>query len=93
MDAPENSTVGDCPECGHTNERTWVMCDACGARLPWAPPEKAKLQMSEMTDEQLFARFVPPPQKREPLFLMSHRGRPVLAVLVALCILLWWILT
>jgi hypothetical protein len=78
---PENQ--GLCSVCGHINERSWVMCDSCGARLPWAPPPKEAPKVSEMTDEQLRAFYGELP-KREPFFLFTNEGRKALMILVLL---------
>lgn len=57
-----NPDDGLCPECGHTNSRQWLLCDKCGARLPWAPPEGPRKGLNDLTDEQLAAVFRPPPE-------------------------------
>jgi hypothetical protein len=58
-----NRAAGICPFCGAKVEPNWALCDSCGQRLPWAPPKKLK-SLSELSDEELAARFAP---SREPV--------------------------
>lgn len=82
-------TTGLCPHCGFANELTWVICDACGERLPWAPPRKPKVEPKDMTEEQLAAIFAPGNQRELP-FWLTPPGRAVIGFLVLAII---WFLT
>lgn len=78
-----NPDEGLCPECGHPNSRRWILCDKCGKRLPWAPPEAKPLKPGDMTEEQLaaiYGRVAP----REPFFLFLPENRMLLRVVVSL---------
>ena len=87
VEPPEvRSMTGLCPECGHENQRSWVLCDACGARLPWAPPPKARKKIADMSAEELNALFPPPREKPAWSFLQDRRV--IWAILVFLSIVL-----
>jgi hypothetical protein len=88
----DGAKTGRCDKCGHLNQREWVLCDACGTRLPWAPPESEKPKIEELTIEQLQTRFAVPP-RREPFFLATLEGRPVLVTIVLVAFLIWFFLT
>lgn len=49
-----NVLIGLCTECGHPNQMNWVLCDNCGARLPWAPA-KVRRDINELSDAELSA--------------------------------------
>ncbi|MBV9864668.1 MAG: zinc ribbon domain-containing protein [Abitibacteriaceae bacterium] len=76
-----NPDEGLCSECGHANSRQWILCDKCGARLPWAPPEAPKLKAHEMTPEQLAAVYGKV-QPKEPFFLFLPENQLVLRALI-----------
>jgi len=80
MTDDSNPAEGPCPHCGHMNQFTWHLCDQCGQRLPWSRPKKAKA-LSEMTDEELAARFVGLEPKKTP-YLLSLEGRKALWIIV-----------
>ena len=63
------SLTGVCPQCGHENDRSWVLCDHCGARLPWAPPASQRKKISELSTEELNAVFAPPREASRWSFL------------------------
>jgi hypothetical protein len=66
-------TTGLCPACGHENQRTWVLCDRCGARLPWAPPPQTRKKIADLSDDELKVLFAPPRQKPAWTFLQDKR--------------------
>ena len=78
-----------CPKCGTMNERGWALCDNCAERLPWAPPPLAPRKVSDMTPEELEARFANLP-KREPSFLTSRRNIYLIIFGVSLLIDMLW---
>ena len=78
-----------CPKCGYINSLEWTLCDACGERLPWAPPEPPKKRIADMSDEQLSTLFAPPPE-RTPLFLATRLGRFVVWIAFSLLLSSLW---
>jgi len=79
-----------CPYCGHTNLRSWTLCDHCGKQLPWAPLKRV-LKVQDMTDEQLQARFAALPRRPAP-YLLTPEGRPALGATVILVVVILEIL-
>ena len=57
------------------NQFTWHLCDSCGQRLPWSKPKAVK-PISEMSDEELAARFVGLEPKKQSFFF-SEEGKKV----------------
>jgi hypothetical protein len=76
-----------CPECGAKAEATWVMCDGCGVRLPWAPVKKIQRSLGDLSDEELAARFAAPRDNEVSdwtFIIRTFRGRVMLVVIVLL---------
>ena len=86
MDDNYIGETGNCQQCGHLNRREWALCDACGARLPWAPAKQVK-GLNDLSDDQLGALFSP---KQEPVlpwrvgFIKSWQGKVVLGLVASL---------
>jgi hypothetical protein len=85
----EEATHGICPHCGCINELKWKLCDECGRRLPWAPPDDEKKKIADLSDEQLKVLFGTPPRSKVP-FILTPQGKKVAAAVVTILSILWW---
>lgn len=83
-------THGICPHCGHLNELGWRLCDQCGKRLPWAPPEEEKKSIADLSEEQLKVLFAPQRPRQVP-FLLTPQGKKIVGAVVTLLSILWWL--
>ena len=76
-----------CPQCGAKAEVTWVMCDECGQRLPWAPVKNVQRSIADLSDEELAVRFAAPRDNEVSdwtFITRTLRGRVMLVVIVLL---------
>ena len=74
-----------CPQCGAKAEPSWVMCDQCGQRLPWAPVKKIQRSLGDLSDEELAVRFAPPRDNEVSdwsFIIRTLRGRVMLVIIV-----------
>lgn len=82
-----NPDEGLCPQCGHLNSRQWKLCDKCGERLPWAPPDEPKKGLNDLSDEQLATLFKTDARKDSGGGLLHDRRSLLLIAFVVLTVL------
>lgn len=86
-----NRQAGICPYCGAEVEATWALCDSCGKRMPWAPPQKTK-SIDELSDEELAARFALNAHSGTPAWVSFLKTWPGKFTVTVVASLLWEIL-
>jgi hypothetical protein len=86
-----NIETGTCAQCGQPNQRHWVYCDHCGARLPWAPPQQVK-DLNDLSDEQLATLFALAHSGSTPAWVRFLKTWPGKVTLGLIASLLWELL-